>query len=105
METFRSNPPASLGGQKVTVLKDYSTGISKELATGNETSMNFPKSNVLQFITENGGKISVRPSGTEPKIKFYFSVNKEGISGLEDYFSSIEELKEVIGNMTEALDN
>ncbi len=105
METFRSNPPAELGGQKVTVLKDYSTGISKDLINGNETTMNFPKSNVLQFITENGGKISVRPSGTEPKIKFYFSVNKAGITGLEDYFSSIEELKVIIGNMTEALDN
>lgn len=105
MESFRSNPPKSLGGQKVTVLKDYSVGISTELSSGNQTTMNFPKSNVLQFITENGGKISVRPSGTEPKIKFYFSVNKEGITGLEDYFSSIEELKDVIGNMTEALDN
>ncbi len=105
MESFRSNPPTTLGGQKVTNLKDYSVGLSTDLISGKQTALNFPKSNVLQFITENGGKISVRPSGTEPKIKFYFSVNKGGISGLDDYFSSMEELNLVIRNMIEALDN
>ena len=105
MDSFRNNPPSSLGGQKIVELKDYNLGISKNLVNGTESTLDFPKSNVLQFLTEGGGKISVRPSGTEPKIKFYFSINKSGINGLEDYFSGINELKNVIGKMIDELDN
>jgi len=76
MKTLRENPPTVLGGSKVTMLKDYQTGIEKNLTSGVETAMGFPESNVLQFITEEGSKISARPSGTEPKIKFYFSLTK-----------------------------
>jgi len=75
MESFRANPPKELAGSKVVELLDYEKRIKTDLATGNTEEINLPKSNVLQFITEDGSKISARPSGTEPKIKFYFSVN------------------------------
>ncbi len=74
MNGYRSNPPASLNNSKVVVVKDYLTGISKYMETGIEESIDLPSSNVLQFFTADGGKVTVRPSGTEPKIKFYFGV-------------------------------
>ncbi|WP_316788673.1 phospho-sugar mutase [Pedobacter frigoris] len=75
MEKFRNNPPATLGGAKVDTLKDYELGIETDLKTGTKTELELPKSDVLQFITADGSIISARPSGTEPKIKFYCSVN------------------------------
>ena len=75
MERFRNNPPASLGGAKVVTLKDYTLRKQTDLLTGTVTDIDLPKSDVLQFITEDGSIISARPSGTEPKIKFYCSVN------------------------------
>ncbi len=74
MERFRNNPPASLGGSKVTLLKDYELQKETDLSSGSTKTLDFPKSDVLQFITEDGCIISARPSGTEPKIKFYCSV-------------------------------
>lgn len=75
MERFRNNPPAALGGVKVKTLLDYEKRESRDLASGKTGSIQLPKSNVLQFVLEDGSKISARPSGTEPKIKFYFSVH------------------------------
>lgn len=75
MERFRNNPPVSLGGSKVSFLKDYELQKETDLSMGSSKALNFPKSDVLQFITEDGSIISARPSGTEPKIKFYCSVN------------------------------
>lgn len=75
MERFRSQPPATLDGVKVSQLLDYEKQEKRDLATGAVTPIELPRSNVLQFILEDGSKISARPSGTEPKIKFYFSVN------------------------------
>ncbi|WP_316819039.1 phospho-sugar mutase [Pedobacter nyackensis] len=75
MEKFRNNPPATLGGSKIATLKDYELGIQTDLKTGIKTALDLPKSDVLQFITEDGSIVSARPSGTEPKIKFYCSVN------------------------------
>jgi phosphoglucomutase len=75
MEKFRNNPPATLGGSKVATLKDYELGFETDLATGEKTQLELPVSDVLQFITEDGSIVSARPSGTEPKIKFYCSVN------------------------------
>ncbi|HEU4473078.1 MAG TPA: phospho-sugar mutase [Flavisolibacter sp.] len=75
MEQFRKEPPAELAGSKVVELLDYQAGVGTNLQTGTKTPINLPKSNVLQFILADGSKISARPSGTEPKIKFYFSVN------------------------------
>jgi len=74
MQGYRNNPPKEIAGSKVVRLLDYDILQSKDILTGKVTPLDFPKSNVLQFILENGDKISARPSGTEPKIKFYFSV-------------------------------
>lgn len=75
MEKFRTNPPSEIIGSRVTRLLDYKSLKEKNLVTGKESSLDFPKSDVLQFYLEDGTKVSVRPSGTEPKIKFYISVN------------------------------
>ena len=77
MENFRTNRPTELAGSKVVCTKDY--GMLKQYdAAGNETALDFPEaSNVLQWYTEDGTKVSVRPSGTEPKIKFYIEVKGE----------------------------
>lgn len=76
MKKFRSNPPTHLGGEMVVGVRDYQSSISKDLRTGTEMPIDLPKSNVLQLITESGGIISARPSGTEPKIKYYISLNQ-----------------------------
>ena len=75
MEEFRNNPPKMIDGSPVIELLDYEKGTGKNLATDESWIINLPKSNVLQFILADKTKISARPSGTEPKIKFYFSVN------------------------------
>jgi len=77
MEGFRANPPKELAGSKVIELLDYEKQVKTDLQFGKTEKLTLPKSNVLQFITEDGSKVSARPSGTEPKIKFYFSVNTE----------------------------
>jgi len=77
MEGFRQSPPVTIDGEAVLTLLDYELQLGKNLQTGATWKLNLPKSNVLQFITAKGSKISARPSGTEPKIKFYFSVNTE----------------------------
>ena len=75
MEGYRSNPPKSINGSEVVQLLDYEKGTGRNLKTNESWEIKLPKSNVLQFILADGSKISARPSGTEPKIKFYFSVN------------------------------
>ena len=75
MQGYRDNPPNEIAGSKVIHLLDYQSQVKKNIATGDTEKIDLPKSNVLQFITEDGSKISARPSGTEPKIKFYFSIN------------------------------
>jgi phosphoglucomutase len=75
MEGYRTNPPKTIGGAAVKTLLDYELQVGKNLQTGEEWKIDLPKSNVLQFELADGTKISARPSGTEPKIKFYFSVN------------------------------
>ncbi len=78
MVNFRNDPPRTLGGSKLAIIKDYADLTEKHLLTGEEKKINQKiTSNVLQFFTEDGTKISVRPSGTEPKIKFYFEVAGE----------------------------
>ncbi|WP_022826082.1 phospho-sugar mutase [Hymenobacter norwichensis] len=74
MAGLRANPPATIAGSEVVELRDYKTGLLHDLRTGQQTPTGLESSNVLQFITADGSKISARPSGTEPKIKFYFSV-------------------------------
>ncbi|PWT73001.1 MAG: phosphoglucomutase [Bacteroidetes bacterium] len=75
MEGYRKNAPASINGSRVVKLLDYELRKGKNLQTGETWDISLPVSNVLQFILEDGSKISARPSGTEPKIKFYFSVH------------------------------
>ncbi len=74
MAKFRTTPPTEIDGEKVVEIRDYKASEAKDLLTGKVTAINLPKSDVLQFFTESGSKITVRPSGTEPKIKFYFSM-------------------------------
>ncbi|WP_305983116.1 phospho-sugar mutase [Roseivirga thermotolerans] len=92
MADFRANPPATLAGQQVVRSIDYQASISKDLLTGNETTIDLPKSNVLQFLLQDGSKVSARPSGTEPKIKFYISVNAP-LANSEAYQQVKESLK------------
>lgn len=73
MERLRSNPPATIGGVKVLSVKDYKTSLETELASGNQQPIDLPSSNVLAFTLEDKSLVTVRPSGTEPKIKIYIS--------------------------------
>jgi phosphoglucomutase len=75
MQGYRDNPPLTIDGVEVTELLDYELQMGKNLQTGQSWKIDLPKSNVLQFVLTDRTKISARPSGTEPKIKFYFSVN------------------------------
>ena len=99
MRELRKNPPATIAGEKVVKAIDYLEGIEKDLVSGEQKPIEFPESNVLQFFTESGTKVSARPSGTEPKIKFYFSVNtslanreafEEAWQQLDDKITTIE---------------
>lgn len=103
MVKFRETPPVSLGGSKVTQLIDYKAGISKDLVNNTTESIDYPSSNVLQFFTEDGTKVSVRPSGTEPKIKFYFSVNTQ-FDNINEYDSTINTLKVKTNNIIKDLE-
>jgi len=84
MENFRKSPPKKINKSDVVLIKDYLTGKSLDLITNNESKIDLPSSNVLQFFTAEGTKISMRPSGTEPKIKFYFGV-KDELKNKDDY--------------------
>lgn len=84
MQNLRSNPPKTLGGSRLVKLMDYELQKETDLLTGAVKPIDLPKSDVLQFVTEDGGKASARPSGTEPKIKFYFSVI-EKLASKEQY--------------------
>jgi phosphoglucomutase len=95
MESYRSNPPKEIDGSKVAQLLDYEKQLGKNLITGEEWTIALPKSNVLQFVMENGDKVSARPSGTEPKIKFYFSVNTT-LNSAADFDKVQSELKDKI---------
>jgi len=98
MEGFRKNPPTVLAGSKVVELLDYQMQVKTNLHTGNKEAISLPKSNVLQFLTEDGSKISARPSGTEPKIKFYFSVNTK-LESPDKFEEAQQKAKEKIKNI------
>lgn len=102
MEKFRNNPPVTLGGSKVATLKDYELGFETDLHSGQKKQLELPKSDVLQFITEDGSIISARPSGTEPKIKFYCSVNtklKDKASFKETELALSEKIKSIMNDL------
>ena len=95
MEGYRTNPPSTINNSKVVELLDYELQIGKNLFTGETWTINLPKSNVLQFILADGSKISARPSGTEPKIKFYFSVQTK-LNHKEEFDTTYAELENKI---------
>lgn len=95
MEGYRSNPPVSINGSPVLTVLDYQLQVGKNLQTGDSWNIYLPQSNVLQFLTADGSKISARPSGTEPKIKFYFSVKTE-LGNTADFDSKQIELEQKI---------
>jgi phosphoglucomutase len=96
LKNYRENPPKSLAGSEVVVIKDYKSGKAKNAITGKTEDIDLPSSNVLQFITKDDSIVSVRPSGTEPKIKFYCSVNTE--------LNSIEEFSAVTNRLEDKMD-
>lgn len=91
MEQYRKQPPVSINGVPVVMLLDYQLQQSKHLLTGQSQAITLPKSNVLQFVLQDGSKISARPSGTEPKIKFYFSVQGK-LNSAQDFDSVYDQL-------------
>jgi phosphoglucomutase len=102
MEGYRNNPPEKIGGSKVVRINDYLTRLSTDTATGKKNPLLLPKSDVLQFFLADGTKISVRPSGTEPKIKFYFSTNTglKNTSEFESAWKSLDaRIDEIIKDM------
>src|SRR5258707_3577193 len=101
-ETFRKNPPLTIAGQKVIRVLDYKTGVEKNILQGSEKKLTLPKSDVLQFYTWENSKISVRPSGTEPKIKFYISVNRP-LQGKADFESVNLQLEQQIKAIEESV--
>ncbi|MDE1192299.1 MAG: phospho-sugar mutase [Arachidicoccus sp.] len=102
MEGYRNNPPKELNGSKVAQLLDYELHVGKNLDTGETWKVDLPTSNVLQFLLEDGSKISARPSGTEPKIKFYFSVQTD-LKNKEEFDEKYEVLENKIKKIIEDL--
>ena len=90
MARFRETPPTEIAGEKVVEVRDYKILEAKDLLNGKVTAINLPKSDVLQFFTENGSKISIRPSGTEPKIKFYFSMKGKIEGSIEESMKALD---------------
>jgi len=102
MESYRTNPPKTINGSAVVQLLDYELSKGKNPQTGEEWAIKLPKSNVLQFVMADGSLISARPSGTEPKIKFYFSIHEPLNSAAE--FDTVnkkldEKIKAIIASM------
>ena len=91
MAKFRETPPTEICGEKIVEIRDYKILEAKDLVTGKATPINLPKSDVLQFFTESGSKISIRPSGTEPKIKFYFGMKGKIEGSIEDSMHALDE--------------
>jgi phosphoglucomutase len=102
MKGYRNNPPLTLDGVAVAELLDYELQTGKNLVTGASWTIDLPKSNVLQFVLADGTKISARPSGTEPKIKFYFSVNTK-LNSIADFEATEKQLDDKIARITKEM--
>lgn len=102
MSDFRDNPPEKINNSTVIRIKDYLIGKEINLLNGNKKSIDLPKSNVLQFFLEDESKITVRPSGTEPKIKFYFGVF-EKLNNKDDFEKTDKILEEKLKNIIKDL--
>ncbi|HEV8282702.1 MAG TPA: phospho-sugar mutase [Chitinophagaceae bacterium] len=103
MEDFRSNPPKMIDGMPVVELLDYEKRVGRNLATDESWKIKLPQSNVLQFVLASGDKISARPSGTEPKIKFYFSVNAK-LESADEFDAMQEQLQNKIQRIIAEMD-
>jgi len=99
---LRENPWEEIDGEKVVLIEDYNKSIAKNTQNHTEEKIDIPKSNVLIYYTEDGTKIAARPSGTEPKIKFYISVNKE-LQSIQDYTTEDKKLSAKIARIKEEL--
>ena len=91
MKTFRENTPAELGGYKVVVAKDYKTQVFKDLTTGEESGSPLPVSDVLHYTLEDGTWVCIRPSGTEPKLKFYIGVKADSLQAAQDKVNVLDQ--------------
>jgi phosphoglucomutase len=103
MKGYRDNPPTILDGVAVNELLDYEMQTGKNLVTGKSWAIDLPKSNVLQFVLADGSKISARPSGTEPKIKFYFSV-KEELKSVAEFETAEKSLDDKIARIVKEME-
>ncbi len=102
MENFRQNPITEIAGSKVTLAKDFQSLIQRD-ADGKETAIDMPgRSNVIQYFCQDGTKVSVRPSGTEPKIKFYVEI-KDNMTSAEDYAACLERAKAKVEEVKKSL--
>jgi phosphoglucomutase len=102
MDGFRKDPPLTMAGEKIIRVLDYKLGVEKNILQGVEKKLTLPKSDVLQFYTWENSKISVRPSGTEPKIKFYISVNTK-LNKKENYHAVDKQLEAKIKSIEQEL--
>lgn len=102
MKDFRTKTPQEIGGERVIKMMDYDSSVTTNMLTGATEKIDLPKSNVVQFVTDKGSKITARPSGTEPKIKFYISVNDE-LSKIEDFAGTKEHLEGRISDIKKSL--
>ena len=102
MKSFRANPPEELGGSKVVKILDYQNQTEYDKLNNVSGTLDYPVSNVLQFVTDKGYKVSARPSGTEPKIKFYFSVSAS-VASEEQIESTTESLKVLVAQIKQEL--
>ena len=99
---LRENPWEEIDGEKVVLIEDYNSSIAKNILDRTQSDIDIPKSNVLIYYTENGTKIAARPSGTEPKIKFYISVNSE-LDSVKNYAKEDQKLSDKIARIKEEL--
>ena len=90
MKTFRENTPQELGGYKVVMAKDYQTQVFRNLETGEESGSPLPVSDVLHYTLEDGTWVCIRPSGTEPKLKFYIGVKADGLQAAQDKVDALD---------------
>jgi phosphoglucomutase len=102
MDKFRNEPPKTINHSKVIRINDYLSSVSKDIVKNKEKSIALPKSNVLQFFLADGSKISVRPSGTEPKIKFYIGA-KQDLSSASEFKNVDDSLENKIKDVVKDL--
>jgi len=103
MEKYRKEPPGKINGQRIATIKDYQAGVEKDMFYVNKHyPIDLPSANVLQFLLEDGSKITMRPSGTEPKIKFYFG-SEAALESAEEFENTLAKLEDKIDSIIESM--